>query len=213
MKSILIIIGFILIPIISLDAQNLEIGIKTGFGLTDTHWTNIPDTETNSDFHTPTFSFSANAVISYKSADFWGFTLEPGIVQKGWIDKGINFKNKFKVNYIQLPILSDFYLSNKLILSIGPEVAYRLNSKYKSEHGTEKVNYMFNNFELSGAVGITYKIVDNFDIGIRYSHGLTQASDKVFWVFDEFDADVLETNDYNQYLHLFIKMKLKHLRL
>jgi hypothetical protein len=212
MKNILIILGFILIPFMNLDAQNFEIGIKTGFGLADTHWTNIPDPETNSDFHSPIFSFSANGVLSYKSAGFWGFTVEPGIVQKGWIQKGINSENKFKVNYIQLPILSDFHLSNKLSISIGPEVAYLLSSKYKSNYGTEKVNYIFNNFELSGVVGVTYKIVENFDVGIRYSHSITQTSDKVFWVFDELDEKELEMNDYNQYLQLFLKLNLKSVR-
>jgi len=67
-------------------------------------------------------------------------------------------------------------------------------------------------FAWSGVVGGAYKIFDNLDIGIRYSHGLTQISDKAFWVADESNENPTEWKNYNQYLQFFVKLKIKNLR-
>lgn len=206
-------IGLILMTIISLKAQNLEFGVKSGLGIANIHITNLPDSETNSDIFSPTISYSINGTLNYKSEGLWGFSLEPGLIKKGWIsNKGDNNENKIGLKYLQLPVLSDFYLSDKLYFSIGPEINYLLNAKNKSSYGTEKIADLNRKLELSGIVGGTYKIIDNLDIGIRYSHGLTQTSDKVFWVIDDFNENPMELKDYNQYLQFFIKLKLKNLR-
>jgi hypothetical protein len=65
---------------------------------------------------------------------------------------------------------------------------------------------------LSGVIGGAYKILHNLDIGIRYSYGLTQISDKVFWVADEYNENPTELKDYNQYLQFFIKLKINNMR-
>jgi len=82
MKNILIIIGLILTSFINSNSQNFEFGIKTGFGIANVHWTNIDDKESVSNI-SPTFSYSINGIINYKSKGFWGFSIEPGIIKKG----------------------------------------------------------------------------------------------------------------------------------
>jgi hypothetical protein len=86
-----------------------------------------------------------------------------------------------------------------------------MNAKNKSDNGSQKITDLNRKFELSGVVGGAYKILDNLDFGIRYSHGLTQTSNKVFWILDEFNENPKEMKDYNQYLQFFIKLKLKKL--
>ena len=49
------------------------------------------------------------------------------------------------------------------------------------------------------------------NLELDFSHGLTQISDNVFWVIDEYNENPKELKDYNQYLQFFIKLKMKNL--
>lgn len=213
MKTTLTTVGLILMSLMSLKAQNLEFGVKTGLGIANIHIKNLPDSENNSDIFSPTPSYSINGYVNYKSKGLWGFSFEPGLIKKGWIsNKGNNNENKIGLKYLQVPILSDVYISDKFYFSIGPEINYLLNAKNNSSYGTEKITDLNRKFELAGIAGGAYKIFPNLDIGIRYSHGLTQISDKIFWVTDEFNQNPTQLKDYNQYLQFFIKLKLKNMR-
>lgn len=212
MKRTLLIIGLTLFFLINLSAQNLELGLKSGFGISNAHITNLPDTENHSDIFSPTLSYSVNGILNYKSNGLWGFSFEPGIIQKGWVSyKGNINENKITFQYFQLPILSNFHLSDKLYFSVGPEINYLMNTKNKSDNGSHKITDLNRKFELSGVAGGAYKILNNLDLGIRYSHALTQTSDKVFWILDEFSENPKEMKNYNQYLQFFIKLKIKKL--
>lgn len=197
----------------SLNAQNLEFGVKSGLGIANIHITNLPNSETNSDLYSPAMSYTFNGTLSYKSKGRWGFSFEPGLIKKGWIsNKKDSNENKIGLHYLQLPVLSDFYLSDNLYFSIGPEINYLLNAKYKSNYGTEEISNIMRKLELSALINGTYKILDNLDIGIRYSRGLTLTSDKFFWVPDELSENPNKLKVYNQYLQFFIKVKIKNLR-
>ena len=211
MKRTTTTIGLILLALI-LKAQSLELGLKTGVGIANTHITNLPETENHSDIFSPILSYSFNGTISYRSKGLLGVTVEPGIIQKGWYSfKGNDNENKFIIQYFQLPFLSDFYVSDKLFFSIGPELNYLLNAKNKSNYGTEKITELNRKFELAGLIGCAYKIHNNLDIGLRYSHGLTQTSEKVFWVLDEFGENPVKMKNYNRYLQIFINVNFKNL--
>lgn len=211
MKRTTTTIGLVLLALI-LNAQILELGLKTGFGIANTHITNLPETENHSDIFSPILSYSVNGTINYRSKGLLGVTLEPGIIQKGWFSyKGNANENKITFQYLQLPVLSDFYVSDKLFFSIGPELKYLLNAKNKSDYGTEKITELNRKFELSGLIGCAYRIHNNLDIGLRYSHGLTQTSEKVFWVMDESDENPVKMKNYNQYLQIFMKVNFKNL--
>lgn len=193
-------------------AQNLEYGLKTGFGIASTHITNLPESENQSDIFSPILSYSINGTINYSNNGMLGITAEPGIVQKGWLSfKGNPVENKTIFHYLQLPVLCDFHVSDKLFFSIGPELNCLLSAKNKSDYGTEKITELNRKFELSGLIGCAYKIQNNLDIGLRYSHGLTQTSEKVFWVMDESGQDPVRMKNYNQYLQMFIKVNFKNL--
>ncbi len=76
--------------------------------------------------------------------------------------------------YLQLPLLVDLYITKKLFVSIGPEFAYLINAKAKSKDQSADIKDWYENtFELSGMIGVNYNIFERFDIGLRYSHGLT----------------------------------------
>lgn len=190
---------FLLLLHTSLFAQEFNYGIVGGLDIAKTRLLNIPDDNNSTQIY-PIAVFNINGHFGYKSAGFWGFSIEPGFIQKGWKFK-FNFNDeiteeKIKLNYIQIPFLADFYISNKFFISVGPELAYLINNKFD----------VYDNLELSAMAGINYSLHKNFDIGLRYNHGITSTS-SIEWT-DTTGLPIGESNEYNQYLQVFGRFKI-----
>lgn len=205
------IFGLIIFSESILHAQNFKFGLLTGFDIANARLTNKPDIEGDLRIYYPMISFNANGYIGFRSARFWGLSVEPGFIQKG----GVQLMNKedkkddlkFKLNYIQIPILADFYLTNKLFISIGPELAYMLNAKVKSKDNSNDISDIYDNdFEISGLIGINYNIIKKLDIALRYSHGLSYTM-KIIWRGD-FGDYLGKSKEYNQYFQLLVRLKI-----
>jgi hypothetical protein len=196
----------------NLFAQHIEMGFAAGFDIADLHYTN--PSEAHFLYHiSPTAAYNLNGFLSFRNNGLWGFSVEPGIIGKGWnqsLEAG-NTKNKIRLYYFQLPVLSDFYLSNKLYFSIGPEMNYLLHARNKHESVSQNIAEYLNKFELSGLAAINYNINEVFTVSFRYSHGVTEIAKNTLWVYSETD-NPNEVKDYNQYFQLLIKIKLKNRR-
>lgn len=188
--------------------QDFKFGLVGGFDVANSRLTKKQVTGGDTRVFHPIFSFNTNAYVGYKSASFWGISLEPGYIQKGGELKYENdyYDVRVQMNYIQLPILADFYLGEKFSISVGPEFSYMINAKAKSTDFSNDISGFYNKkFELSGIVGINYYFHKNFDIGLKYNHGLTYTT-KIEWT-DDNGILIGQTNEYNQYFQLCVRFK------
>ena len=115
MKIIRTIIGLLLFLCNNVNAQNIEIGIAAGFNISSLDNTN--SSKNNFIYElSPIATYNLNGFLSFKNRSFWGFSIEPGIIRKGWNQSynSLESENKLRVYYLQMPILSDFYLSDRL---------------------------------------------------------------------------------------------------
>jgi len=85
-----------------------------------------------------------------------------------------------------------------------------MNSKSKSSFDNQNVTEAFTRFELSGVTGIIYKLSNYFDIGIRYSHGLTEMTNDLKWIKE--DNQIIIMKNYSQYLQIFLKWELTNFK-
>jgi hypothetical protein len=205
-KTINILLGLLLASGLSANAQNLKFGILAGFDVANSHLMNKPKWY-DSRVYYPMISFNLNGYVGYKNSGFWGLSAEPGFIQKGGRQKGIDENIRFQINYLQLPILLDLYISDKFFISIGPEFSFLINSKAKSTHSSNTIEDIYDKwFELSGLVGVNYQLTDKLDIGMRYNHGLTYTSKITFT--DIFGNQLAEIKEYNQYFQLIVRFKI-----
>lgn len=206
-KHILTFFGLILISGLSLSAQDFKFGILTGFDLAKGRLSDSPDFNDHSLKYDPMSSFNANGYIGYKSGGIWGLSIEPGFIQKGGVQDISDVNVRFQLNYIQMPVLADVYISDKFFVSIGPELGYMINAKAKSSDYSNDITEIYNKrFEISGIAGVNYSIVKKIDIGLRCSYGLTYISK--ITITDEFGNQSGEIKEYNQYLQLIIRFKI-----
>jgi len=206
-KTIFIAIGLLVISNLTAFSQNFKFGLVAGFDIANAHLTNKPDGFGDNQVYYPMIAYNFNGYIGYKKTESWGLSIEPGFIQKGGRQKSSDDYIRFNLNYIQLPVLFDYYIADKFYVSIGPELSYMMNAKVKSKDNSNDITDLYDRrFELSGLVGINYRIIDKLDIGLRYNHGLTYTS-KITWT-NEFGESVGELKDYNQYFQLIVKWKI-----
>ena len=207
-RIIFITFSFIVISNITALSQNFKFGIVAGLDIAKSRYSKIPNAFSGSQSYNPMIAYNFNGYIGYKKSDSWGFSIEPGFIQKGGKQKISNETYvRLNLNYLQLPILLDYYIFKKLYISLGPELSYLHSAKLKSKEISNNItDSIYKRFELSGIIGLNYKITDYFDIGIRYNHGLTYTS-KISW-FDDSGKDLGESNEYNQYVQLNVEYKI-----
>ena len=203
-KLLLIIIGVGLIALVNTYAQNLNIGLSAGYDNVNIHV--IP--ELSSLVKQPyghRNSFNINCSISYRSRGIFGFSVEPGFIQKG---ASIS-KSRLEFNDLQLPLLADVYVLHKFCLSIGPEFSYMISAKIVNPIPpyTDDLSHRYNKFELSGLIGVNYMITKDIGIRISYNHGLTNI-DKLPVYGDKWEV-VRWVNLYNQYMQVKLCIRIQ----
>jgi len=84
-----------------------------------------------------------------------------------------------KLDYLQVPALFKFQISNKIALAVGPQVSLKV---HKFEDGIK-------NFAYSGVGGIEYSLSYQLFLDARYTYGFSN-------IFDEnlIDAKAINTN-------------------
>ena len=192
---------------LNLFSQEFKFGFLAGFDVAKSYLANnIPENTANSDYH-PMISYNVNGYIGYKSKGIWGLSVEPGFIQKGYSIKFQNHNVRFQLNYLQMPVLADIYFTDKIFLSVGPELAYLLNAKIKTVSDKGDISDIYDRkFELSGIAGINYKITGKFDAGFRYSHGFMYTMEIPYT-----DANghlIAKSEEYNQYFQLIVRYRL-----
>lgn len=203
MKTKIVLLTLIVFVLMQLNAvaQKINYGIVAGVDMANLNTTGIGTIDPFKWMP----SFNVNAHVGYQSNTFWGLSVEPGFIVKGGATE--DPETKMKLNYLQMPLLVDFYLNERVSVSCGPELAYLLSAKQEWERETYDLEDWYNKkFEFSGVVGLNYKITRNLDLGVRFNLGLTQISEAKY--FDENGIRFSNAKEYNQYLQCFVRFKI-----
>jgi|GEM_PF-1563738 len=177
-------------------SQNAYLGLKGGFNESNFSTSKINNIHLNP---IPTYNFAF--VFSGKLRDRpFGMSLEPGTVLTG---TDLNSDSlKYKMRFVNMPVLLDYYPTKKLKLSAGLEPAYLIGAKRQSKGSAEtSVTNIYNRkFNLFANIGLSYSVKYFMDFGLRYSESLTALSHN-----DEVFQNHKITNGY---LQLFILLKI-----
>jgi len=205
-KTIWIIFGLLLITGLRLNAQGIKFGFLVGYDISKNSFTDMPDNPLNPKYY-PMISFNVNGYMGYKSTGLLGFSVEPGFIRKGYSQKFQAGKVRYQLQYLQMPVLADIYITEKLFLSVGPEIAYLLNTRVKTKNDAYLSNYLYKRqFELSGIIGLNYKITEKVDFGFRYNHGLTNTREIIYT--DDQGLLIAKPKEFNQYFQLIVRYKI-----
>lgn len=88
-----------------------------------------------------------------------------------------------RFNYLTIPVMAEFsIMDGALSLMAGPQIGINLGGSWKSTNGTDKTQINssdkvsgddMNGFEFGLAVGVTYMVLENVGVDVRYTAGMT----------------------------------------
>lgn len=79
----------------------------------------------------------------------------------------------YRLNYINLPVLIQYHLPNKLFVETGLQAGLLLTAKVKGKGGSTDLKDDYKSFDLSLPMGIGYPFENGLGINMRYNLGLT----------------------------------------
>lgn len=183
-----------------LSAQKIQgafLGIKGGYSISSL---NSSDKSSGNFALKPRKTASIGFVITVPIKRTYSISVEPGYILKG--TRISNESLDYKFHYIGGPILFDYYPTERIKVSFGPEVVHLLNAKNHINDSTSVgINNTYNrNWELSATLGLSYTLNFFTDLGIRFNTAFTKAT--------EYDAVLDRRRLYNRYFQVFLMFKI-----
>lgn len=131
---------------------------------------------------------AAGAEAAYQATDAFAVSLGAMYSAQGCkIDEV-----KLNQNYLNIPILANYYVTKGLAIKAGVQPAFLLSAKAKGNGGEEDMKDRCKSFDFSIPVGLSYEI-SNVVIDARYNIGLTQIQKKI-----EFEGESKSKNSVFQ---------------
>lgn len=155
--------------------KTLSFGVKGGVNFSNIYTRDIDDDNVLTSFH-------AGFFVTMPIAKFLSIQPELLYSRKGSklvydndIVKGVY---RFKLNYIEMPVLLKINITKNFNIHAGPYVAYLIDSSVKSESSSGNSNFEgnsdnddFNRLDYGLSTGLGFDF-GSFGIGARYNYGL-----------------------------------------
>ena len=184
MKKFGLLLLGILIGLSSLQAQeNVRLGAKGGLNLA-----NIVGEGHSGDLRT-SFHLGMLAEIPLSEKFYFG----PEILYSSQGSKG-----RYKLDYLQIPLMAGYYVTEGLIIEAGPQIGFLTSSEVDvlMEGGGNLKDYL-SSFEYGVNIGLGLKWVNGFFFQGRYNLGLANIFDDLKMGFN--DDDYKRTNRVIQF--------------
>ena len=169
----LMMIAVMAIVAITASAQNtlhekgtftLQPKVGMGFGILSGSWTGGADRKSR-------IGLIAGVEGEYYVNDWFSAAAGVNYAQQGWKFKGGGETSTTKLDYLNVPIVANFYIAEGLALKTGAQLGFLMSAKEEStdiKDGCEKLN-------ISIPVGISGEYKD-FVFDARYNISLTKAN-------------------------------------
>ncbi len=189
------------------DSSDAEFGVKGGVNFSNLYTEDVDDNNVLTSF---------NAGFYAKLPLAAGLSIQPELLysRKGaelvYDNAFVEGTAKFKLNYIEVPVLLRLNLTDNINIHAGPYFAYLIDAQVKNEteSGTFDFEDNYNNddfnkfdYGLSAGVGLDF---ESLGIGLRYNYGLqTVGKERTFA-----GATYTVPDGKNSNLSLYVSLKL-----
>ena len=115
--------------------------------------------------------FVAGLEGEYYAADWFGLAVGLNYAQQGFKFEAEDYKETTKLDYLNVPIVGNFYVAKGLALKTGFQFGFLMNAKLDSKDIKDLCNKV--NFAIP--VGVSYEI-ENVVLDLRYNVGLNKTN-------------------------------------
>jgi len=165
MNKLLLATVITVLGLTSVNAQEIKFGAKAGLNFAFITGDNTADLTPNTDLH---FGVMAEFKISNK------FSLQPELVYSGQgAELNIASEGRISLNYLNLPIIGKYYVTEQLSLEAGPQIGYLLSTN----GGTLDYKDLLKPIDYGVNFGVGYKLENGLNFTARYNLGLSNIND------------------------------------
>ena len=106
------------------------------------------------------------------------FAIQPEIVFSSQGAKGYYYDNRryngatLRLNYINVPVLVKYSITNQFSVEGGPQIGFNVSSKFKTDHRKYDANGI-TTADLALTAGVTYRLKNNVFFSARHNFGVT----------------------------------------
>lgn len=209
MKKLLLFAAVTVICFSTVQSQELRLGAKAGVNFASIGGDETDDFDGRTSFHVgalveipisqkfavqPELLYSSQgAKEEYSSIPFGGF--------------GIKYENKLKLDYINIPIMAKYYISDGLSIEAGPQFGILISAKAEGEvselQGGEVESFdqdvkdSFKSLDIGFGLGAAYRLNNNIFFSARYILGINDIAEDI-----EYNGSI-EVKTFNQHNNVF----------
>jgi len=194
MKKIFTIAAIAVLGMTSVNAQDVNFGAKAGVNFATVTGDETDDFESKTGFHvgvvaeimlSDKFSFQPELVYSSQGTKI----SESGTEDFGGITYQYEEEATRKLDYLNLPLMAKYYVSEGLSIEAGPQIGFLINSEAEyeysatyegtteSESETEDLKDYTSSIDFGFNFGLGYKLENGLNFGARYNLGLSNIND------------------------------------
>ena len=168
MKKAHFIAMLLISTVCTVNAQKISIGAKAGLNLATVTGDDV-EAKMRTAFHVGgmaelpvTDKFYVQPELLFSSQ---GYTLDNGNDGKGIL------------NYISLPVIGKYYVTDKLSIEAGPQLGYLLSANIKDDSTKNDIKEYFKTIDVSFGIGAGYKLDNGLNFSAHYNLGLINILD------------------------------------
>jgi hypothetical protein len=187
MKKAVVLFVLATVTTLVLQAQQTHFGLKGGLNLSSVAVENGEDYDTKTGIH---FGGLAHIHISTH------FALQPELVYS--MQGGEDGDFKFKLNYLNVPLLAQYMTNDGFRLQTGPQIGFLVKGKTKLNDVEVDVTDDLSTVDFSWAFGASYLFPAGVGIDARYNLGISNVNDSENV---EFRNRVFQIGLFYQFMH------------
>ena len=187
MKKLIIFTVIALFGFTNVNAQDINFGAKAGVNFASITGDDVDDLESRTSLH-------IGIVTEFVISDTFSFQPELLYSTQGATDSGDGWEETLKLDYINLPLMAKYYVSEGFSLEAGPQIGFLLNAEWDWEEdgdsGSEDIKDEVKGIDFGVNLGVGYKMESGLNFGARYNLGLSDINDIDEGDFDEGDFSI-----------------------
>lgn len=193
----MILVGITMSMLLHVQAQNnndsnsnLKFGVKAGLNIANATGNGV-DLFTNNKSSSSRLGIMAGVKVEYVISDKFSVQPELHYSQQGFktdVNEGV-----VKLDYINIPVMANYYISDAFSIEMGPQIGFLLSSKYtqkeqqaerrgvdnkaKKALSEEDLKEYFTSTDFGLNLGLNYQLKNGFGVNARYNLGLKDIFD------------------------------------
>ncbi|RYY17756.1 MAG: PorT family protein [Chitinophagaceae bacterium] len=166
-------------------SQGFQLGVKGGINISNYTGGDIENSAL--------VGFHGGVIVGLQLGDHFSIQPEALFSAQGAKIRGIsNNEEKFKVSYINLPVLAKYRFNGGFYIEAGPQVGFKLDESIPDN----TIENFAEDLDLSIAAGLGYHSSMGLGIGGRYNAGLSKVGN--------FDAGTTDPDFKNSTIQFFV---------